>query len=1449
MKRNIFILIACCLPLLLSAQQYTLHKIDAQQVPAFVAQHSGKVQNITAKLPDNFRLVKPASKRMFPTTLPTLPASGSPKMLTQETDLSKTSTEGTEFWVTFMQNWLNTQDSTETQFTKLIVAARESTTITVKNPNTDWTTSANASAGQILEINIPLSQAYNDTTDLIVNTGLLVTSTKDISLYSSNYTAYSYDAANIYPTNLLGKEYLVQTYGYSDLHIPEFAVLATEDNTSVTITTTRYSNQSLFQPNVPKTITLNKGQVIQVQCGQFTIEQIYTNELSGTHIASTKPVAVFQGDVACWVPTQNGALDHVYEQAIPLQAWGTEYIMSSTLLTTEDIGLVIASENNTTLYVDTLSTTLNKGEGVYFAFANGTPYVRADKPIACSQFIEGSDNNSANSYLGDPSMVTITPLEQSVDNITFGTFYGQNIILHCVNIIAHDTVLQNFKLDGQNVSTYFKPVPLNQNYNVARIPIEHGTHTIQAPGGVTAHVYGIGQYESYAYNVGCRMEAINEQYLDSIYKDLNICSTNLPYKIGTLKISKSGIYKDSTITNNHKTIYIYNAQIFNPFDSVLTDTISAGQSVEWLGQKYTQAGYHQKCWTPAAGCDSCYTLNLYENHEIYDTICHAGSYSFQGATKTIMFTLPAMGTATQIDYDYNTTDNNHIFNVHLHIYAPNLFYRQVRDTICAGEQYFFEGKAYTKDGVYTINKPTKYSCDSTIELYLTLLNAKETHLTAYLCKGDYYQFGSQKLTSPGQYSRITKTTDRFECDSTIYLTLYEKDKYLVVDTMSVCPKSSFKWRGVIYHKPGVYYDSLQTVFGCDSIFKLIATATPTQYGKDTAYFCPGDTVKIHGRYFWYETSFNDTLTSSLNCDSIRTTYIKKRPNFHKTTKANICQGDVYTWRGFKYNETGTYYDRYENRYGCDSIYELQLTVHPSYLFEQHAEICHGSKYTWRGKSYNKQGIYFDNLQTKAGCDSIYKLVLTIVPTHLIQDTIDICQGSYAEFHGHKWTTAGLHYDSLKTVACGCDSVFQVLVRVHPILASKEEYIVDEGNAYKWHGYEYDQEGTYIDTIKSVWGCDSICTLKLQICRAISGMDEATICSYEQYTWRGKQYNQNGTFYDTKKGKNGCDSTFMLKLHVTPTDYILTRDSVCDQNYFWHNMELTTSGFYTDTIYDPIHNNCVVGQLDLKVKKTTIPTNVTISPACSDDKIFEVNYSYEGDAPVRYSIIFDTKAQNHGFRNVVDSMINGPLTAKIPQYVNGEFIRPDIYHADLILENGVCDGYLKKCSLDIIIRYPSRILQQNWNDVVAIVNDKLNGGFHFSNYEWFVNNHTVEGTKSYLYQPDTWRPGDLVWANLTRVGESYAVPTCPITIQSFDQTRPYPVDIAYANAGPARKMIKITSNETGCYSLYNLQGTLICQGEIDPTNATTLYLSDRNAVYILQVQTSETNTTVTRKITF
>ena len=155
--------------------------------------------------------------------------------------------------------------------------------------------------------------------------------------------------------------------------------------------------------------------------------------------------------------------------------------------------------------------------------------------------------------------------------------------------------------------------------------------------------------------------------------------------------------------------------------------------------------------------------------------------------------------------------------------------------------------------------------------------------------------------------------------------------------------------------------------------------TDTAFIYDT--ICPG--ILIYNGYGFSITEgagvYYDTLQSLNGCDSIVCLTLTENPQIPITNYfGTICQGSIYTDNNFiNLTQTGIYYDTLQNVNGCDSIIELILNYYPNVALTQYAaSICEGDIYTDDNFiNLTQTGIYYDTLQNINGCDSIIELIL------------------------------------------------------------------------------------------------------------------------------------------------------------------------------------------------------------------------------------------------------------------------------------------------------------------------------------------------------------------------------------------------------------------------------------------------------------------------------------------
>lgn len=119
------------------------------------------------------------------------------------------------------------------------------------------------------------------------------------------------------------------------------------------------------------------------------------------------------------------------------------------------------------------------------------------------------------------------------------------------------------------------------------------------------------------------------------------------------------------------------------------------------------------------------------------------------------------------------------------------------------------------------------------------------------------------------------------------------------------------------------------------------------------------------------------LISVYGCDSNIILHLTINPSFSDTTNYNMCKNETFEFHNLDLDSTGVYEVRYNNIYGCDSVYVVHLTVFPIYNDTISADIYKGNVFNKYGFNEKETGFYTQNLQTINGCDSILNLDLQV----------------------------------------------------------------------------------------------------------------------------------------------------------------------------------------------------------------------------------------------------------------------------------------------------------------------------------------------------------------------------------------------------------------------------------------------------------------------------------------
>ena len=406
-----------------------------------------------------------------------------------------------------------------------------------------------------------------------------------------------------------------------------------------------------------------------------------------------------------------------------------------------------------------------------------------------------------------------------------------------------------------------------------------------------------------------------------------------------------------------------------------------------------------------------------------------------------------------------------------------VYTQAISHAICEGSVYTENGFNVSEAGTYTQNLQTINGCDSIVALNLTVNPVASTTLSAAICEGSSYTENGFNANETGTYTQNLQTIDG--CDSIVTLTLTVNPVANTTLSAAICEGSVYTENGFNASEAGTYTQNLQTVNGCDSIVMLTLTVNPVEGTTLSAAICEGSSYTENGFNASEAGTYTQNLQTVNGCDSIVTLTLAVNPVESTNLTAAICEGSSYTENGFNVSEAGTYTQNLQTVNGCDSIVTLTLTVNPVESTNLTAAICEGSAYTENGFNVSEAGTYTQTLQTINGCDSIVTLTLTVNPIENTTLSATICEGSAYTENGFNVNEAGTYTQNLQTVD-GCDSIVTLNLIVNPTYNITIDASINEGETYEENGFSESEAGTYVHTLQSEFGCDSLITLNLTV---------------------------------------------------------------------------------------------------------------------------------------------------------------------------------------------------------------------------------------------------------------------------------------------------------------------------------------------------------------------------------
>lgn len=305
------------------------------------------------------------------------------------------------------------------------------------------------------------------------------------------------------------------------------------------------------------------------------------------------------------------------------------------------------------------------------------------------------------------------------------------------------------------------------------------------------------------------------------------------------------------------------------------------------------------------------------------------------------------------------------------------------DTSCSFICKATAGTRFPKaDFSYRILERDEDSCITKVQFYNNSFVARDsllTDITNEQCENFIWDFGDGSFSTERspvhdyehQFAynvKLTAFIANDECsnekDSLIHLlTCYNIDTTII----DLCKDSSYFWEDTIIKTGGIFFKEV------DKYHAKMLIAINRPYYDTTIYrkICSNE------EYNGLNTSgiYIDSLQSEYGCDSIIRLNLEVFPYKDTNLDIHICDGDYYYFNGEQIIKDGNYLYQGLTSDGCDSIVHLELTVDKNSNDSVYIEVFGENIYEGYGFIEESSGFYSHYSQSYNGCDSTFTLHL------------------------------------------------------------------------------------------------------------------------------------------------------------------------------------------------------------------------------------------------------------------------------------------------------------------------------------------------------------------------------------------------------------------------------------------------------------------------------------------
>lgn len=336
--------------------------------------------------------------------------------------------------------------------------------------------------------------------------------------------------------------------------------------------------------------------------------------------------------------------------------------------------------------------------------------------------------------------------------------------------------------------------------------------------------------------------------------------------------------------------------------------------------------------------------------------------------------------------------------------------------------------------------------------------------------------------------------------------------------------------------------------------------------------------------------------------------------------------------------------------------------------------------------------------------------------------------------------------------------------------------------------------------------DTIFTIVLPEINNYIDTTYATVCQGKSYEFKGERYFNAGIYVDSMKTIYGCDSIEVLNLYVASKYDSLVVDTICSHEEYYFDTDgdgkkdqVTETGKY-EVKYESVYGCDSIVTLDILVNESLLLNFDTLVVACGGDASTLIPYQ-------KVSGLFDMCEATIDLGDSVYS-VSADIGSETDAIVLPlpERIKPGYYNLNLNFGEKACGDEEKNIPMQI--RYPKDVVVQRWGDVLAVKNEDYNGGYEFVAFQWFKNGTPIVGaTSSILYLTEGLDINAEYAVLLTRLVDNVSIMTCVAELIDSSSANDSKVIVFGQNSGK-EESVEVKVSDEARVKVWSVNGWLI-----------------------------------------